>query len=240
MAEKNKKRLNTNANGYTLVYSTVIVVIVAFLLAFVFKALKPMQDVNVALDKKKQLLYALNVRNVDNAAAAEKYKQLIVADEIIDVNGKLINKGEPGGEKAGFTLNSADYKAGKLALFVCKVNGQTKYIIPIYGMGLWGPINGFIALNDDKNTVYGAYFNHEGETAGLGAEIKDNIKWQKLFQGKKLFGNDNSKIALSVVKKVEDPTTQVDAVTGATLTSNGVSNMLAECLSKYLIFLTDK
>jgi NADH:ubiquinone oxidoreductase, Na(+)-translocating, C subunit len=240
MAEKNKKRLNTNANGYTLVYSTVIVVIVAFLLAFVFKALKPMQDVNVALDKKKQLLYALNVRNVDNAATAEKYKQLIVADEIIDVNGKLINKGEPGGEKAGFTLNSADYKAGKLALFVCRVNGQTKYIIPVYGMGLWGPINGFIALNDDKNTVYGAYFNHEGETAGLGAEIKDNIKWQKLFQGKKLFGNDNSKIALSVVKKVEDPTTQVDAVTGATLTSNGVSDMLAECLSKYLIFLTDK
>ncbi|WP_315350502.1 NADH:ubiquinone reductase (Na(+)-transporting) subunit C [Hoylesella saccharolytica] len=240
MAEKNKKRLNTNANGYTLVYSTVIVVIVAFLLAFVFKALKPMQDVNVALDKKKQLLYALNVRNVDNAAAAEKYKQLIVADEIIDVNGKLINKGEPGGEKAGFTLNSADYKAGKLALFVCKVNGQTKYIIPVYGMGLWGPINGFIALNDDKKTVYGAYFNHEGETAGLGAEIKDNIKWQKLFQGKKLFSNDNSKIALSVVKKVEDPTTQVDAVTGATLTSNGVSDMLAECLSKYLIFLTDK
>ena len=240
MAEKNKKRLNTNANGYTLVYSTVIVVIVSFLLAFVFKALKPMQDVNIALDKKKQLLYALNVRNVDNAAAAEKYKQLIVADEIIDVNGKLINKGEPGGEKAGFTLNSADYKAGKLALFVCKVNGQTKYIIPVYGMGLWGPINGFIALNDDKNTVYGAYFNHEGETAGLGAEIKDNIKWQKLFQGKKLFGNDNSKIALSVVKKVEDPTTQVDAVTGATLTSNGVSDMLAECLSKYLIFLTDK
>ena len=240
MAEKNKKRLNTNANGYTLVYSTVIVVIVAFLLAFVFKALKPMQDVNIALDKKKQLLYALNVRNVDNAAAAEKYKQLIVADEIIDVNGKLINKDEPGGEKAGFTLNSADYKAGKLALFVCKVNGQTKYIIPVYGMGLWGPINGFIALNDDKNTVYGAYFNHEGETAGLGAEIKDNIKWQKLFQGKKLFGNDNSKIALSVVKKVEDPTTQVDAVTGATLTSNGVSDMLAECLSKYLIFLTDK
>ena len=240
MAEKNKKRLNTNANGYTLVYSTVIVVIVAFLLAFVFKALKPMQDVNVALDKKKQLLYALNVRNVDNAATAEKYKQLIVADEIIDVNGKLINKGEPGGEKAGFTLNSADYKAGKLALFVCRVNGQTKYIIPVYGMGLWGPINGFIALNDDKNTVYGAYFNHEGETAGLGAEIKDNIKWQKLFQGKKLFGNDNSKIALAVVKKVEDPTTQVDAVTGATLTSNGVSDMLAECLSKYLIFLTDK
>ena len=236
MAEKNKKRLNTNANGYTLAYSTVIVVIVAFLLAFVFKALKPMQDVNVALDKKKQLLYALNVRNVDNAAAAEKYKQLIVADEIMDVNGKLINKGEPGGEKAGFTLNSADYKAGKLALFVCKVNGQTKYIIPVYGMGLWGPINGFIALNDDKNTVYGAYFNHEGETAGLGAEIKDNIKWQKLFQGKKLFGNDNSKIALSVVKKVEEPATQVDAVTGATLTSNGVSDMLAECLSKYLIF----
>ena len=240
MAEKNKKRLNTNANGYTLVYSTVIVVIVAFLLAFVFKALKPMQDVNVALDKKKQLLYALNVRNVDNAAAAEKYKQLIVADEIIDVNGKLINKGEPGGEKAGFTLNSADYKAGKLALFVCKVNGQTKYIIPVYGMGLWGPINGFIALDADKNTVYGAYFNHEGETAGLGAEIKDNVKWQNLFKGKKVFAKGTQKVALSVVKKVDDPSTQVDVVTGATLTSDGVSDMLIEGLSKYLVFLTSK
>ena len=107
-------------------------------------------------------------------------------------------------------------------------------------MGLWGPISGYIALNEDKATVYGVYFNHESETAGLGAEIKDNAAWQAKFQGKKLFAGDNDKaIALGVEKKVDDPATQVDAVTGATLTSNGVRDMLHEGLSKYLVFLNE-
>ena len=133
MAEVKKKGLNTNSNGYTLIYSTIIVVVVAFLLAFVFKALKPLQDINVALDKKKQLLYALNIRDISDAEAAQKYKDVVLADEIIDTKGNVVDKGEQGGEKAGFVLNSADYKAGRLALFVCKVDGQTKYIVPVYG-----------------------------------------------------------------------------------------------------------
>ena len=120
------------------------------------------------------------------------------------------------------------------------MNGQRKYVIPVYGMGLWGPISGYIALNEDKATVYGVYFNHESETAGLGAEIKDNAAWQAKFQGKKLFAGGNDKaIALGVEKKVDDPATQVDAVTGATLTSNGVRDMLHEGLSKYLVFLNE-
>ena len=115
MAEVKKKGLNTNSNGYTLIYSTIIVVVVAFLLAFVFKALKPLQDINVALDKKKQLLYALNIRDISDAEAAQKYKDVVLADEIIDTKGNVVDKGEQGGEKAGFVLNSADYKAGRLA-----------------------------------------------------------------------------------------------------------------------------
>ena len=108
-------------------------------------------------------------------------------------------------------------------------------------MGLWGPISGYIALNEDKTTVYGAYFNHESETAGLGAEIKDNVAWQEKFQGKKVFtSGDDKTIALGVEKNVTDPATQVDAVTGATLTSNGVRDMLHEALGKYLTFLNDK
>ncbi|MDD2602880.1 MAG: NADH:ubiquinone reductase (Na(+)-transporting) subunit C, partial [Prevotella sp.] len=126
-------------------------------------------------------------------------------------------------------------------LFRCKVDGKIKYVIPVYGMGLWGPINGYLAINDDKVTVFGAYFNHESETAGLGAEIKDNQKWQEKFQGKKLFkSGDNQNIALSTPKKVDDPATQVDGVSGATLTSNGVTAMFKECLTKYLKFLNDK
>ncbi|MBF1547354.1 MAG: NADH:ubiquinone reductase (Na(+)-transporting) subunit C [Prevotella salivae] len=233
--------MKTNSNSYTIIYSVIIVVIVAFLLAFVFQALKPMQDANVALDKKKQILNSLNIRDLNDAQADAKYKEVVVADRVIDEKGKVLLPGTTGGEDAGFKLESKDYKEGKLALYICRVNGETKYVIPVYGMGLWGPISGYIALNADKSTVYGVYFNHESETAGLGAEIKDNKAWQEKFQGKKLFKNgDDKAIALSVEKKVEDPTTQVDAVTGATLTSNGVRDMLHEALGKYLVFINQK
>lgn len=232
--------MKTNSNSYTIIYSAVIVVIVAFLLAFVFQGLKPQQDANVALDKKKQILNALNIRDLSNEVADKTYKEVVEADEIIDAKGRVLNAGKSGGEQAGFKLESKDYKAGRLALYVCKVNGQRKYVIPVYGMGLWGPISGYIALNEDKATVYGVYFNHESETAGLGAEIKDNAAWQAKFKGKKLFAGGNDKaIALGVEKKVDDPATQVDAVTGATLTSNGVRDMLHEGLSKYLVFLNE-
>ena len=233
--------MKTNSNSYTIVYSVIIVVIVAFLLAFVSQALKPMQDANVALDKKKQILNSLNIRDLNDAQADAKYKEVVVADRVIDEKGKVLLPGTTGGENAGFKLESKDYKEGKLALYICRVNGETKYVVPVYGMGLWGPISGYIALNADKSTVYGVYFNHESETAGLGAEIKDNKAWQEKFQGKKLFKNgDDKAIALSVEKKVEDPTTQVDAVTGATLTSNGVRDMLHEALGKYLVFINQK
>ena len=234
--------MKTNSNSYTIVYAAILVVIVAFLLAFVFQALRPAQEANVALDKQKQILYSLNIRGLQDQAAAAKYKEVVTADEIIDANGNVVDKGSKGGTAAGFKLNSGDFKAGKLAVYVCSVNGQTKYVIPVYGMGLWGPISGYIALNDDKSTIYGAYFNHESETAGLGAEIKDNQKWQEQFQGKKLFkGADRNAIAISVLKKRDsnDPNS-VDAVTGATLTSNGVTDMLHDCLGQYIKFLNAK
>ena len=237
--------MKTNSNSYTITYSIILVLIVAFLLAFVFQALKPMQDANVQLDQQKQILFALNQdRNMTNEQAVELWKKIIIADDIINSDGKMVEAGKQGGVDAGFKLNSKDAKEGKLALFRCKVNGEVKYVIPVYGNGLWGPINGFIAINGDKRTVFGAYFNHESETAGLGAEIKDNADWQAKFKGKKLFTDDNNqKIALSVEKKIEDPKTQVDAVTGATLTSNGVTEMFHSDkggLQPYVKFLTSK
>ncbi len=205
--------MKTNSNSYTIIYSAVIVVIVAFLLAFVYQTLKPRQDANEALDRKKQVLYSLNIRGLDDKAAEAKYSEVVKQEK--DVDGQKI--------------------------YTCNVNGQTKYVFTMTGRGLWGGISGFIAVNDDKNTVYGAYFNHEGETAGLGAEIKDNVKWQEKFQGKKIFnGKNRSNIVLTVKKEVKDPTTQVDAVTGATLTSNGVANMLHDGLGKFIKFLNTK
>ena len=161
--------MKTNSNSYTIAYSAILVVIVAFLLAFVFQALKPAQDANVALDKKKQILAALNIRGLGNSQAAEKYKEVVKADVVFTSGNETLPKdfSKYTGENDGFKLNSQDYKQGKLALFVCDVDGQRKYVVPVYGMGLWGPIWGYIAVDEELSHVYGAYLNHESETDGL-------------------------------------------------------------------------
>ena len=192
-------KLNTNSNTYIIIYSTILVIIVAFLLAFIFKALKPMQDANVALDVKKQILYSLNIRGLDGTEAEAKYTEVVKEE------------GEIEGQK----------------YYLCDINGEDVLVVSMKGMGLWGGISGYISIHgDDSPTVYGAYFNHVSETAGLGAEIKDSKEWQEKFIGKKVFVDGTQDVALAVVKKVEDPTTQVDCVTGATLTSNGVNDMI--------------
>ena len=231
-------KLNTNSNSYIIAYSCVMVVVVAFLLAFVSSALKPTQDVNVALDKKKQILAALNIRNLSNEQSSEEYAKVINADAVIDEQGNVTNPGTKGGEKAGFLLNSADYKSGRLAIYDCTVEGKRKFVVPVYGMGLWGPIWGYIAVNEDGNTVYGAYFNHEGETAGLGSEIKDSKAWQDLFKGKTIYGADGKPVlCVKKTSEIKDKSCEVDGVTGATLTSVGVSNMLQEGFAKYRNYL---
>ena len=234
MGNETKKGLNTNSNLYTIFYSAILVIVVAFLLAFVSKGLEGRQQANVALDKKKQILNSLNLRDLDDATATAKYKEVVISDDIVDVKGELKKNDKKDNESFGFKLNSADYKNGELAIFTCKVDGATKYVIPVYGAGLWGPISGYIALNDDCETVFGAYFDHEGETAGLGAEIKDDSSWQEKFKDKKIFAPESDKVVLSVEKNVTDATCQVDAVTGATLTSNGVRDMLQEGIAKYV------
>ena len=204
-------KLNTNSNIYTIVYASVLVVIVAFLLAFVYQSLKDKQDANVKLDTKKQILYSLNIRGLADEEAEARYDEVVKEEK--EINGKQ--------------------------LYICEIDGQPKYVLTLKGMGLWGGISGFLSVNADKKTVYGAYFNHEGETAGLGAEIKDSQEWQEKFQGKQLFAEDGS-IAIAVKKKVQHPESEVDAVTGATLTSDGVSHMLQKGIEEYQSFLTEE
>ena len=212
------KKFNTNNNLYIIIYSIVLVVIVAFGLAFVYTSLKDKQEANVALDVKKQVLSALDIREfADDADAEEKYKQIVVAVDTVSAEKKAI-------------------------VYTCKLNGEDKYILSVNGMGLWGPIWGYIALNSDKQTVFGAYFNHASETAGLGAEIKDSKAWQDQFKGKTAYA-DNT-VLLSVKKatdiKPEEKPYTVDAVTGSTLTCNGVNNMFKESIALYEDFLNNK
>ena len=193
-------KLNTNSNAYIIIYSAILVVIVAFLLAFVYQALKPMQDANVALDIKKQILYSLNIRNLDGAEAEAKYQEVVKAET------------EQDGQK----------------LYECQIDGKNILVASLKGMGLWGGISGYVSIDKDGK-VYGAYFNHESETAGLGAEIKDSQEWQEKFIGKQIW-DEQGNVVLSIVKNVENPAAQVDCVTGATLTSNGVDAMLKDGL----------
>ncbi len=228
------KKINTNSNLYIITYSVLMVVIVAFLLAFVSKSLQSKSEANVAIDKKSQILSALNIRNLESEQIEKKYSDVIVADQVLDKHGNIVKDGKNKDEDA-FIMSSKDISENLLPLYVCKIDGETKYVVPVYGMGLWGALWGYISINKDGNTVYGSYFSHQSETAGLGALITEK-KFQDQFKNKVIF--DNSKVLLSVVKagkKVNGlpNNSRCDAVTGATLTSDGVDEMLKTSLRKY-------
>lgn len=225
--------MKTNSNSYTIIYAAVMVVIVAFMLAFVSSSLRDRQNRNVEFDTKKQILSALNVRNVEDVE--NTYKKYVKQDMLMQADGTLTEN------KDGFsTAYEKEVKTNKrFHVFVAEKDGDTKYVFPVYGTGLWGAIWGYVALNSDKNTVYGVYFSHASETPGLGAEIATE-HFQTLFSGKKAV--DNGQIVLGVVKngKVENPECQVDGISGGTITSDGVNLMLKNCLSNYKNFLTKK
>lgn len=195
-------KLDTNSNVYTIVYAAVMVVIVALLLAVVSAGLKARQDANVLLDTHKQILSSLNERDLDDATATKLYDEQIT---------------EVTCEKCG------------LSWYEANLNGEKKYILPVRGAGLWGPIWGYIALNDDKATIYSVFFNHEGETPGLGGEIKNYAVFQQQFEGKAVLGATGEGMLIEKAGNGGD----VDCISGATITSKGVETMLHTCLAAY-------
>ncbi|MBR4620926.1 MAG: NADH:ubiquinone reductase (Na(+)-transporting) subunit C [Salinivirgaceae bacterium] len=227
----------TSSNAYTFAYAAAMVVVVAFLLSFVSSSLRAKQDANVKLDTKKQILYSLNVETADADAyfTANVKDMILKGDTIVEYKGEFVTNYEAE-SKDKKDKDDKVIKEGRLHVFVCNLNGQTKYVIPVYGAGLWGAIWGYVALNDDKNTVFGTYFSHASETPGLGAEIQ-SVKFQKQFEGK-LVG-DSTSVKISVVKngKVEDAKYEVDGISGGTITSTGVDAMLKNCLGNYTKFL---
>ena len=228
--------MNTNSNTYTIIYASVMVAIVAFLLAFVSNSLAEKQEANENIDKMKQVLAALNVdtKEVDDVQA--EFNKFVKADQIINSEAEVVK------ENGGFNIKLKEELAKKLVdrelpLYICEVNGETKYVIPLTGNGLWNILWGYVALNEDKNTIYGVYFDHAGETPGLGAEIATPL-FQDQFPGK--IAMKDGSVVLSVVKngKVQHGEYEVDGITGGTITSNGVDKMIKDCLIQYKTFLT--
>jgi Na+-transporting NADH:ubiquinone oxidoreductase subunit C len=231
--------MDRQGNKYTFLYASVLVIVVATVLAFVSEALAPIQQKNEEEAKMTDILRSVNIEST-TADVAEKYNQYI-GDKVFIVN----YEGERLQTDAQTAFNIDLSKEVKKTLsdrqypvYECHLdNGEIKYILPVRGKGLWGPIWGYIALNEDKNTIYGTTFDHEGETPGLGAEITNEV-FQKQFAGKTIFNEDGELVAIKVVKggAPDDALHSVDAISGGTITSQGVENMLMDYFSGYEAF----
>jgi Na+-transporting NADH:ubiquinone oxidoreductase subunit C len=227
--------MNVNSNGYTFGFATVLVVVVAALLSIAAISLKPAQTRNVELEAQQNILKSINVV-VDREAADEAYAKYI-KEEVV------IRGGQVDPSLKAFSVDLAKEQAKPEAernypLFVGEDNGETFYIIPVRGKGLWGPIWGYIALKSDGNTIYGATFDHKSETPGLGAEISTGVFQEQFFDKQIMEGNDF--VSIEVRKGDASGNHQVDGISGGTITSVGLGNMLKDCLGSYVSYLQSR
>lgn len=245
------------SNRYIFIYASVMVSVVAVILTSAATLLKPMQERNEKIEKMSGILAAANVTG-EKAVVLENYNTFIKEEWVIDVDGNVVSKYHDGNFKKGdiraFDLdmkvelaNYSKYQAGKKSvvphfpIYIFSKDADTLFIVPLRGKGLWGPIWGNLALKDDFRTVVGATFSHKSETPGLGAEIATR-EFQQQFAGKTIFNEQYEFTSIEVVKggvanSNINPEHGVDAISGGTITSNGVTQMLKDVLSIYEPFV---
>ncbi|MCH5224986.1 MAG: NADH:ubiquinone reductase (Na(+)-transporting) subunit C [Muribaculaceae bacterium] len=232
--------MNKNSNIYTVIYSIVLVVVVGVVLSVVYQALRPKQLENIANDTKKQILASAHISPEKGQSVSELFDSHIVSSYIVDNSGERIDNSQN-----PFDVNMAleiKKPAGErlLPVYECSTPDGMKFIVPVYGAGLWGPIWGYVAFDANGNTIYGAYFSHEGETPGLGAEI-EKPAFQNQFEGKDIFAKDGEFTSIAIVKTGKEPQGKawVHAVSGGTITSQGVQKMLYDSLLPYCAFFSN-
>ncbi len=226
--------MNRESNSYTFIYASALVVVVATLLSITAIKLKPRQDENIRVAKMIDILKSVNIASTADDATT-KYKAFIKETFIVNTAGQKM-------EGEAFEVNmkeelTKERSQRQMPVYVCTLdNGEKKYILQVRGKGLWGPLWGYIAVNNDKTSIYGATFSHKSETPGLGAEI-ENDDFQAQFKEKKIMRGGN--IAFEITKGGAKPgdDNAVDAISGGTITSKGVEDMLIDCLGAYESFL---
>ena len=233
--------INKNATGYTFLFSIVMVLIVGTALAYTSLSLKPLQKKNEADKKMVDILGAIGIETSRENAITDF--PIYVKERLsLDSEGNVLNRSsgnvDPTDSSDPFNLDvKKDYRSKKPAselsfpLYICEENGENIYVIPVAGSGLWGPIWGFVALESDMKTIYGAKFDHKTETPGLGAEIKDDFFSDK-FKGQKLREASPYFTIIKGGRKIEDMHS-VDGITGGTITSVGVGEMIDRTISIY-------
>jgi len=239
-------------NGYIFRYAAILVIIAAALLSLAAVLLKPFQEKNIAIEKMGGILASADVEGVETKNTIQFFNEYVVEELVVDKEGNAESYKDTDGKMEDGPAFKIDmkkelYKKSKgeafhLPVYIINKNGESIYILPLRGVGLWGPIWGNIALKNDLNTVVGVTFDHKGETPGLGAEITTTAFCEQ-FIGKTLFNDDGSFMSIMVVKGGAAKLPQnmqihgVDAISGGTITSNGVNDMIKDVLTAYLPFI---
>lgn len=234
--------MNRDSNGYTFMFATILVVVVASVLAFLATFLKPMQMENMRNEKMQNILSTIGVTDVSREQAQLEFdtyiKQQISlrADGTEDVSVKAFEV-----ELKNELKKKVEDQ--RFPLFIAEKDGNKFYIIPLRGVGLWDAIWGYIALREDFNTVAGVSFDHKGETPGLGAEITKPF-FIESFRDEKIFDKDGNLVGITVAKgnnnKTNKDDNKVDAISGATITGDGVTDMIVERLQHYKVFIENQ
>lgn len=250
--------MDKNSNSYIFIYASVMVIIVAVVLSSVSGALKPRQLQNKKMEKEQNILSSIGILATPKEAS-DLYRKNVKKEIVVDMDGNVLSiyadgKFEKGDIRAFDIDLKKQYAAidagskGQLPIFEIDQNGKTYYVIPVRGKGLWGPIWGNVALESDWNTIYGTNFGHEGETPGLGAEIAEKptegkVVFSDEFKGKTIFDEQGNFVSVAVVKggvanqSVVKPPHGIDAISGSTLTCNGVTAMLNHSLGLYVEYI---
>ena len=234
--------MNRDSNFYTFLFVGIMIVGIASILAFTSQTLKPMQDENVKNEKMQNILSTVGI-NVSRDEAEESYNRFITQELALKMDGSINENINPFSDLNLAKELKKDYKDQHFPLYVAEINTEKYYIIELRGTGLWDAIWGYISLKSDFNTINGVSFDHKGETAGLGAEITK--EWFKeSFKDEKIFDNEGKLVGITVLKGNNDPNNsdkddhEVDAISGSTITGDGVTDMIYERINNYLPYLT--
>ena len=236
-SSQNRTVMNRDSNSYTFIFSTAMVFVVASTLAFTASSLKSLQAENVRKEKMQNILSTIGIKT-DREQAQNLYQKHINRTLALDYLGNVDENVDAFQIKLNNEIKKPEQEQ-RFPLYKALVDNMSYYIIPLRGSGLWDAIWGYIALKSDINTIQGAVFDHKAETAGLGAEITQQWFMDR-FKDEKVFNQSGQLVGIRVSKTNNDPKDidkndhEVDAISGATITGDGVTNMIIERLTHYL------